>query len=67
MTKVIYVYACFENFINKRFKDLSDEEKLVFADNHRYVDVYSLKEFEYRFNNDLICDEGYIYFIVDET
>lgn len=67
MTKVIYVFTSFEDFNFNEFNDLSVEEKLVFADNHRYVDVYSLKEFEYRFNNDFISDEGYIFFIDNGT
>ena len=62
MTKVIYVQPDYM-FEQDWFESLSDEEKLHVAKNENEMEVYTLENFQYAFNEERISDLGFIYFV----
>lgn len=62
MKKVIYLYPDCE-YSSSEFESLTDEEKLHIAKNSNDMEIYTLEGFQAAFNDELISDLGYIYFV----
>ena len=62
MKKVIYLYPDCEYPVLD-FERLTDEEKLHVAKNSNDMEIYTLEGFQAAFNDELISDLGYIYFV----
>ena len=64
MKKVIYILADYDDdFSIDEFERETDEVKLHVAKNCNYMYVFSLEEFQEKFNNGLISDGGYIFIV----
>ena len=64
-TKVIYITPDYD-FEDQSIDDIEgmpSDERLTWAKNANNVYVYSLEEFQMKFNNEEISDLGYIYFV----
>ena len=60
--KVIYMKPDAEDDVSW-FSKLSNEEKLHVANNGNDYEIYSLKDFETAFNEELISDLGFIFIV----
>ena len=64
MKKVIYILPDYEDdFSIDEFERETDDVKLHIAKNCNYMYVFSLEEFQQKFNNGLISDGGYIFIV----
>ena len=65
MNKVIYVFPTVNDIdmSMSSFERLSSEEKLRVAEGTHLMDVMSVEEFQRRFNEGFISDEGFVYFV----